>query len=291
MEFSISSNPTLTETVTTFMNFLFHHHNPSIVLSSYLSEGCFDRRQRHLLKNVSSSLVKLVTQTIQEEKKNEKYTKSRCVFRHIHWRELAERIEIELLADQAPKTAQNFLALCADEGERLKHDAPYLLTTASDYHKYTIGSRFFITSNELHELDGKHVVFGRVVRKLNRYKHFLMEGPNVLSSSQHLGSLIDSSLPSEGRHSRKRKSKGLRVVEHYYESRHDQNQRGHSNQSYSRHYHRKSREKTSPGWYSLFSTLTGAIKCKKVSDFWLVHKFHNENPNYLNLKTNVVVTS
>ncbi|KAJ6431506.1 hypothetical protein OIU84_018897 [Salix udensis] len=57
-----------------------------------------------------------------------------------------------------------------DEGERLKHDAPYLLTTASDYHKYTIGSRFFITSNELHELDGKHVVFGRVVRKLNRFQ-------------------------------------------------------------------------------------------------------------------------
>jgi hypothetical protein len=46
----------------------------------------------------------------------------------------------------------------ADEGERIKHDAPYLLTTASDYHKYTIGSCFFITFNELHELDGYGVI-------------------------------------------------------------------------------------------------------------------------------------
>ncbi|KAI5573290.1 hypothetical protein BDE02_10G070600 [Populus trichocarpa] len=249
---------------------------------------------------------------------------------------LAERIEIELLADQAPKTAQNFLALCAgdmglgkhtgkpmylkgstfynivrgkwaeggdfseengtggeniygipffDEGERLKHDAPYLLTTASDYHKYRIGSCFFITFNELHELDGKHVVFGRVVRgyetvqKIEQVQTFpdgrpehlvIITACGVSPKKRSLNSILireDSSLPSEGRHSRKRKSKRHGVVEHHSESRcgtvkagvtcrckyselfrHDQNQKGHSNQSSPSHYQSKSREKTSPGW-------------------------------------------
>ncbi|XP_011030610.1 PREDICTED: peptidyl-prolyl cis-trans isomerase cyp11-like isoform X2 [Populus euphratica] len=230
---------------------------------------------------------------------------------------LAERIEIELLADHAPKTAQNFLALCSgdmglgkhtgkpmylkgstfynvvrgkwaeggdfseengtggeniygipffDEGGRLKHDAPYLLTTASDYHKYTIGSCFFITFNELNELDGKHVVFGRVVRgyetvqKIEQVQTFpdgrpehlvIITACGVSPKTRSLNSTLirkDSMLPSEGRHSRKRKSKRHRVVEQHSESRHDQKQKGHSNQSSPSHYQSKSREKTSPGW-------------------------------------------
>ncbi|KAG6757414.1 hypothetical protein POTOM_037724 [Populus tomentosa] len=137
-----------------------------------------------------------------------------------------------------------------DEGERLKHDAPYLLTTASDYHKYTIGSCFFITFNELHELDGKHVVFGRVVRgyetvqKIEQVQAFpdgrpehlvIITACGVSPKTRSLNSILIrkgiafaefskqfeismlffpeknqydlpySSLPSEGRYSRKRK--------------------------------------------------------------------------------------
>ncbi|XP_034931009.1 uncharacterized protein [Populus alba] len=53
-----------------------------------------------------------------------------------------------------------------DEGERLKHDAPCLLTTASDYHKYTIDPVSLSPSMSYMNSMGmvKHVVFGRVVR-------------------------------------------------------------------------------------------------------------------------------
>uniref|UniRef100_A0A8I3NGH1 Peptidyl-prolyl cis-trans isomerase n=1 Tax=Canis lupus familiaris TaxID=9615 RepID=A0A8I3NGH1_CANLF len=116
------------------------------------------------------------------------------------------RVSLELFADKAPKTAENFRALSTGErgfgykgswdftshngtggksnyGEKfddenliLRHTGPGTLSTANAGPN-TNGSQFFICTAKTEWLDGKRVVFGKV-----------KEGMNLVEAMEHSGS-------------------------------------------------------------------------------------------------------
>ncbi|KAH8091285.1 peptidyl-prolyl cis-trans isomerase [Aureococcus anophagefferens] len=69
------------------------------------------------------------------------------------------RIKFELFADETPKTAENFRQMCTGEFMR---GGPGLLSMANSGPD-TNGSQFFVTCGKCDWLDGKHVVFGKVL--------------------------------------------------------------------------------------------------------------------------------
>lgn len=75
-----------------------------------------------------------------------------------------------------------------DEAFPEKHDKPFLLSMANAG-PGTNGSQFFITTNEAAHLDGKHVIFGEVIRGkgVGKSTRFPLNPPDLIPVVVRLG--------------------------------------------------------------------------------------------------------
>ncbi|KAL6576483.1 hypothetical protein OROHE_000264 [Orobanche hederae] len=129
----------------------------------------------------------------------------------------AGRIVFGLFGKTVPKTAENFRALCTgekgigksgkpsyfkgrgesiygekfkDENFKIKHTGPGLLSMANAG-KNTNGSQFFITTVTTSWLDGRHVVFGKVLSGMDVVYKMEAEGTQS-GSPKSLVTIADS---------------------------------------------------------------------------------------------------
>ncbi|KAJ7978195.1 Peptidyl-prolyl cis-trans isomerase [Quillaja saponaria] len=113
----------------------------------------------------------------------------------------AGRVVMELFADATPKTAENFRALCTG-GKGIGRSGKLLHYKGSTFHRIipnfmwpgilsmanagpnTNGSQFFICTEKTPWLDGKHVVFGKIVDGYSVVKEMEKVGSDSGSTSE-----------------------------------------------------------------------------------------------------------